>query len=141
MQNKLHYAVHGQTAAEVIVDRADHQKENMGLTHWEGAPHGKIHKYDVSLAKNYRSEFELAQMQRIVSAYLDMAELQPMRRIPMTMQDWEERLSGLLDSGIETFCRMQARCLQKSPRHMPKANSRNTASCRIGCLRAILTAC
>ena len=61
----------------------------MGLTSWDGAPHGKIHKYDVSIAKNYLSEFELAQMQRIVSAYLDMAELQAMRRIPMTMQDWE----------------------------------------------------
>lgn len=95
VQNKLHYAVHGQTAAEVIVDRADHQKENMGLTHWEGTPQGKIHQYDVSVAKNYLSEFELAQMQRIVSAYLDMAELQAMRRIPMTMQDWEERLRGL----------------------------------------------
>lgn len=96
MQNKLHYAVHGQTAAEVIVDRADHQKENMGLTHWEGAPHGKIHKYDVSIAKNYLSEFELAQMERIVSAYLDMAELQAMRKIPMTMEDWEKRLAGFL---------------------------------------------
>jgi len=91
VQNKLHFAIHGQTAAEVIVDRANHQKENMGLTHWEGAPHGKIHRYDVSVAKNYLSEFEMAQMQRIVSAYLDMAELQAMRRIPMTMQDWEER--------------------------------------------------
>lgn len=96
VQNKLHYAIHGQTAAEVIVDRADHQKENMGLTHWEGAPKGKIHKYGVSVAKNYLSEFELAQMQRIVSAYLDMAEVQTMRRIPMTMADWEERLTGFL---------------------------------------------
>ncbi len=96
VQNKLHYAIHGQTAAEVIADRADHQKDNMGLTHWEGAPHGKIHKYDVSIAKNYLAEFELAQMQRIVSAYLDMAELQAMRRMPMTMQDWEERLGGFL---------------------------------------------
>lgn len=96
VQNKLHFAIHGQTAAEVIVDRADHQKDNMGRAHWEGAPHGKIHKYDVSVAKNYLSEFELAQMQRIVSAYLDMAELQAMRRIPMTMQDWEERLGGFL---------------------------------------------
>ncbi len=96
VQNKLHYAIHGQTAAEVIVDRADHQKENMGLTHWEGAPKEKIHKYDISVAKNYLSEFELAQMQRIVSAYLDMAEVQAMRRIPMTMADWEERLSGFL---------------------------------------------
>ena len=96
VQNKLHYAIHGQTAAEVVVERADHEKANMGLTHWEGAPHGKIHKYDVSVAKNYLSAFELAQMQRIVSAYLDMAELQAMRRIPMTMQDWEERLGGFL---------------------------------------------
>lgn len=96
VQNKLHYAIHGQTAAEVIVDRADHQKENMGLTNWEGAPKGKIHKYDVSIAKNYLSEFELAQMGRIVSAYLDMAEVQAMRRIPMTMADWEERLGGFL---------------------------------------------
>ncbi len=96
VQNKLHYAIHGQTAAEVIVDRADHQKENMGLASWEGAPQRKIHRYDVSIAKNYLSEFELAQMQRIVSAYLDMAELQAMRRIPMTMADWEERLGGFL---------------------------------------------
>lgn len=96
VQNKLHYAIHGQTAAEVIVDRADHRKENMGLTHWEGAPHGKIHKYDVSIAKNYLNEFELAQMERIVSAYLDMAELQAMRKIPMTMEDWEKRLAGFL---------------------------------------------
>ena len=96
VQNKLHYAIHGQTAAEVIVDRADHQKENMGLASWEGSPQGKIHKYDVAIAKNYLAEFEMAQMQRIVSAYLDMAELQAMRRIPMTMQDWEDRLGGFL---------------------------------------------
>jgi hypothetical protein len=96
VQNKLHYAIHGQTAAEVIVDRADHRKDNMGLTHWEGAPHGKIHRYDVAIAKNYLSEFELAQMQRIVSAYLDMAEFQAMRKIPMTMEDWEKRLAGFL---------------------------------------------
>jgi hypothetical protein len=96
VRNKMHYAIHGQTAAEVIVDRADYQKENMGLTNWEGAPSGKIHKYDVSIAKNYLSGFELEQMQRIVSAYLDMAELQAMRRMPMTMADWEQRLSGFL---------------------------------------------
>ncbi len=96
VQNKMHYSIPGQTAAEVIVERADHQKENMGLTSWEGAPQGKIHKYDVSIAKNYLTEFELEQMQRIVSAYLDMAELHAMRRIPMTMADWEERLGGFL---------------------------------------------
>jgi hypothetical protein len=96
VQNKMHYSIHGQTAAEVIVDRADHRKENMGLTSWEGAPQGKIHKYDASIAKNYLTGFELEQMQRIVSAYLDMAELHAMRRIPMTMADWEERLGGFL---------------------------------------------
>ncbi|MFH1846937.1 MAG: virulence RhuM family protein [Candidatus Omnitrophota bacterium] len=96
VQNKMHYAVHGNTAAEVIVDRADHKKRNMGLTNWDGTPKGKIHKYDVSIAKNYLSEFELGQMQRIVSAYLDMAEMQAMRKIPMTMEDWEKRLGGFL---------------------------------------------
>ena len=96
VQNKMHFAIHGQTASEVIVNRADHQKNTMGLTHWHGAPEGKIHKYDVVIAKNYLSEFELAQMQRIVSAYLDMAEMQALRKIPMTMADWEERLSGFL---------------------------------------------
>jgi hypothetical protein len=96
VQNKLHYAIHGQTAAEVIVGRADHRKKQMGLTSWEGAPKSKIHKYDVIIAKNYLSGFELAQMQRIVSAYLDMAEMQAMRRIPMTMEDWEKRLAGFL---------------------------------------------
>jgi hypothetical protein len=96
VQNKLHYAIHGNTAAEVIVGRADHRRENMGLTSWEGAPTGKIHRYDVSVAKNYLSEYELGQMQRIVSAYLDMAEIQAVRRIPMTMADWESRLAGFL---------------------------------------------
>jgi hypothetical protein len=97
VQNKMHYAVHGQTAAEIIVTRANHRKENMGLTTWEGAPREKVHQYDVSVAKNYLSGFELDQMQRIVSAYLDMAEVQAMRRIPMTMADWEERLSRFLE--------------------------------------------
>lgn len=92
----MHYAVHGSTAAEIIVDRADHKKKNMGLTSWEGSPKEKIHKYDVTVAKNYLSEFELGQMQRIVSAYLDMAEMQAMRKIPMTMEDWEKRLGGFL---------------------------------------------
>lgn len=96
VQNKVHFAVHGQTAAEVIVDRADHQKQHMGLTTWEGAPKGKIHKYDVSIAKNYLNEYEMGQMERIVNAYLDMAEMQAQRRIPMTMADWENRLSGFL---------------------------------------------
>lgn len=96
IQNKLHYSVHGQTAAEVIYNRANSEKEHMGLTNWDGYPHGKIHKSDVSVAKNYLKESELKQLSRIVSAYLDMAETQAERHIPMTMEDWETRLNGFL---------------------------------------------
>ncbi|MEA4836086.1 MAG: virulence RhuM family protein [Anaeromusa sp.] len=96
VQNKLHYSVHGQTAAEVVYHRADAAKENMGLTSWDGSPQGKIHKSDVSVAKNYLTDQEMRQLARIVSAYLDMAEAQAERRIPMTMADWETRLNGFL---------------------------------------------
>ena len=96
VQNKLHYAVSGNTAAEIIYNRANHKKEHMGLTSWEGAPNSKIHKYDVVIAKNYLSEKEISKLGRLVSAYLDLAEMQAMRHIPMTMSDWEERLNGFL---------------------------------------------
>jgi hypothetical protein len=96
VQNKMHFSVHGQTAAELIYTRADASKENMGLISWDGSPESKIHKYDVSIAKNYLSENELQQLQRIVSAYLDMAEMQALRQIPMTMEDWEKRLNRFL---------------------------------------------
>ena len=96
VQNKLHYAVSGNTAAEIIYNRANHNKEHMGLTSWEGAPSSKIHKYDVVIAKNYLTEDELSKLERLVSAYLDLAEMQAMRHIPMTMADWEERLNGFL---------------------------------------------
>ncbi|WP_165046329.1 virulence RhuM family protein [Adlercreutzia sp. ZJ138] len=96
VQNKMHYSVHGNTAAEVIYDRADATKEHMGLTNWEGAPHGKIHKYDVTIAKNYLTGEELAKLERIVESYLDYAEVQAMRHIPMTMEDWEMRLNRFL---------------------------------------------
>ena len=96
VQNKMHYSVHGHTAAELIYQRADADKEHMGLTTWEGAPTGKIHKYDVTVAKNYLTEEELQTLGRIVSAYLDLAEIQAMRHIPMTMEDWEKRLNGFL---------------------------------------------
>lgn len=96
VQNKMHYSVHGNTAAEVIYNRADAEKEHMGLTNWEGAPHGKIHKYDVSVAKNYLTSEELAKLERIVESYLDFAEYQAMRHIPMMMEDWEERLDRFL---------------------------------------------
>lgn len=98
VQNKLHWAIHGQTAAEVIVNRADHQQENMGLTTWKDAPAGKIQKFDVSVAKNYLSEKEMQQLQRLVSAYLDIAEDMATRQIPMTMEDWESRLNKFIEA-------------------------------------------
>ena len=96
IQNKLHWAIHGQTAAEVVYDRANAEKRDMGLTSWKDAPHGKIQKFDVSVAKNYLTENEIAQLGRLVSAYLDMAEDMTLRQIPMTMQDWETRLNRFI---------------------------------------------
>ena len=96
VQNKLHWAIHGQTAAEVIVSRSSAEKTHMGLTTWQDAPHGKIQKFDVSVAKNYLTDTELAQLQRLVNAYLDIAEDMAQRNIPMTMADWEERLNRFI---------------------------------------------
>ena len=96
VQNKLHYSIHGYTAAEVIKNRADSDKENMGLSTWKDAPKGKIQKFDVVVAKNYLTEKELAGLQRIVSAYLDIAEDMAERNIPMTMADWEKRLDKFI---------------------------------------------
>jgi hypothetical protein len=98
VQNKLHWAIHGQTAAEVILNRADSEKQNMGLTTWKDAPAGKIQKFDVVVAKNYLTEHEMAQLQRLVSAYLDVAEDMALRKIPMTMQDWETRLNRFIEA-------------------------------------------
>ena len=98
VQNKMHYAIHGNTAAEVIYNRADAEKEHMGLTSWEDAPDGKIQKYDVAVAKNYLTEGELQSLGRIVSAYLDLAEDMASRHIPMTMQDWASRLDIFLQA-------------------------------------------
>jgi hypothetical protein len=97
VQNKLHWAVHRHTAAEVIVARADAARQHMGLTSWESAPRGKIVKSDVSIAKNYLSTEELAYLERIVSLYLDFGELQAVRKIPMSMVDWAKRLDGFLE--------------------------------------------
>ena len=96
VQNKMHYATHGHTAAELIVDRADHRKEHMGLTSWKNAPDGKIVKSDVSVAKNYLYHDELAEMNEIVTMYLDYATRQARRRIPMTMEDWANKLNAFL---------------------------------------------
>ena len=98
VQNKLHWAIHGHTAAEVIYHRADSDQINMGLTSWKDAPQGKIHKFDVIVAKNYLTESEMAQLTRLVNAYLDVAEDMAQRKIPMTMQDWETRLNRFIEA-------------------------------------------
>ncbi len=97
VQNKLHWAIHRHTAAELIVERANAEKPHMGLTSWEQYPNGKIQKYDVSIAKNYLSREELQALERIVTMYLDYAEYQAGRHIPMTMQDWSQRLNRFLE--------------------------------------------
>jgi hypothetical protein len=101
VQNKLHYAIHGNTAAEVIVKRADHQKENMGLTTWKKAPDGKIIKSDVSIAKNYLNQKEIKSLNRIVTMYLDYAEHQAEKGIPMTMKDWAQKMDVFLQFNNE----------------------------------------
>ena len=98
VQNKLHWAIHGKTAAEIVYDRADAEKKNMGLTTWKDAPLGKIQKFDVAVAKNYLTEHEMAQLARLVNAYLDVAEDMAQRKIPMTMQDWETRLNRFIEA-------------------------------------------
>lgn len=95
----MHYAVHRHTAAELIVERANAQKEHMGLTTWENAPDGKIVKPDVSIAKNYLKQTELEDMGRLVNAVLDMAERMAKRHIPMTMEDWAKRIGLILEAG------------------------------------------
>ena len=97
VQNKMHYAVHGHTAAELIVERADSEKQNMGLTTWTDAPNGKIIKSDVVVAKNYLTDEELKQLNRMVTSYLDFAEDMAERKIPLTMQDWETRLNSFIE--------------------------------------------
>ncbi|UTC83537.1 virulence RhuM family protein [Treponema denticola] len=97
VQNKMHFAVHGHTAAEVIYERADSTQPHMGLTTWQDAPDGKIKKSDVIIAKNYLSETELSQLNRMVTSYLDFAENMALRKIPLTMQDWETRLTGFIE--------------------------------------------
>ena len=93
----MHYAVHGHTAAELIMERADHTKEHMGLTTWADAPEGKIKKSDDTVAKNYLSQDEMKQLNRMVTAYLDFAENMTLRHIPLTMQDWEKRLNSFIE--------------------------------------------
>jgi len=101
VQNKLHFAIHGHTAAELIMDRASHTKDNMGLTTWKNAPNGKIIKSDVSIAKNYLSQLELTDLNQIVTMYLDYAERQAKKQIPMTMEDWASKLDVFLEFNDE----------------------------------------
>ena len=97
VQNKMHFAVHGHTAAELIMDRANSENEHMGLTAWQDAPDGKIKITDVTVAKNYLTEFEMEQLNRMVSSYLDFAESMTKRKIPLSMQDWEIRLNAFIE--------------------------------------------
>ena len=109
VQNKLHFAIHGSTAAEVIMQRADAEKEHMGLTSWKNAPHGKIVRADVSVAKNYLSLIELDDLNQIVAMYLDYAERQAKKQIPMTMEDWAKKLDAFLQFNDEAVLQDKGR--------------------------------
>ena len=130
VQNKMHFAVHGHTAAELIMERADATKEHMGLTTWKDAPDGKSLKTDVSVAKNYLSEPEIEQLNRLVTAYLDYAESMAMRHIPVTMQDWEKRLNTFIQMFEYGILQDAGKVTAESPNSMRKANLKNTASCK-----------
>jgi hypothetical protein len=139
VRNKLHWAIHGHTAAEVIYRRADAEKQRMGLTSWQDAPDGKIIRADVAIAKNYLTEEELQSFSRIVNAYLDIAEDMAQRKIPMTMENWEKRRTSSCWRRTARFCLTRARLPMKLQLPMPKASLRNTGWCRIGCSGRILT--
>lgn len=113
VQNKLHYAIHKHTAAEIIVERANHKKDNMGLTTWQNAPNGKVVKKDVSIAKNYLSKEEMQDLNQFVSMYLDYAERQARRRIPMTMEDWAKRLDVFLELNEEEILKDKGKVTAK----------------------------
>ena len=121
VQNKIHYAVHGHTAAELIVERANAEKEHMGLTTWENAPDGKIVKPDVSIAKNYLKETELADMGRLVNAVLDMAERMATRHIPMTMEDWAKRIDMILEAGGDAILDNAGRITSEFAKHFAES--------------------
>jgi hypothetical protein len=122
VQNKLHYAVTHQTAAEIICSRADSKKLNMGLATWKNAPDGDIRKPDVSVAKNHLSQEEIKNLNEIVTMYLDYAERQAKRGQVMYMKDWVEKLNAFSSSTKRMFCKTRAKLLLKSPRHLTRAN-------------------
>lgn len=139
VQNKMHYAVHGNTAAEVIVARADHTKEHMGLTSWHNAPNGKVVKADVSIAKNYLSVDEMQELNEIVTMYLDYATRQARRHIPMTMTDWLPSWMRFCNSMMLKFCRTRERLLPQSLKLLQKVNLSSIGLSKTVCIRAILT--
>lgn len=138
VQNKLHFAIHGKTAAELIIDRANAEKENMGLTTWRNAPKGKILKSDVSVAKNYLSVEEMDSLNRIVTMYLDYAENQAKRKIPMTMEDWTNKLNAFLQFNEYEILNNLGRLQQKLQKLLLRASMKNIELYRIDCLKAIL---
>lgn len=135
----MHYAVHGHTAAELIVNRADAEKEHMGLTTWENAPDGKIVKTDVSIAKNYLKGVELEDMGRLVNAVLDMAERMAKRHIPMTMEDWAKRIDIILEAGGDAILSDAGKVTAEFAKNLLKPNLRNTVSFKTVCLARIST--
>ncbi len=139
VQNKMHYAVHGGTAAEVIMARADHTKEHMGLTSWKNAPDGKIVKADVSVAKNYLSMDEMQELNEIVTMYLDYATRQARRHIPMTMADWPPSWTLFCNSMMQRFCKIREKSPLPLQKPLPKASLSSTVSFRISYIRVTLT--
>lgn len=139
VQNKMHFAVHRHTAAELIVERADANKEHMGLTTWENAPDGKILKTDVTVAKNYLSEQEMHYLERIVSLYLDYAELQAERKIPMSMEDWAKRLDGFLEFNGNELLTGPGKISAEQAKLHAETEYESIGLSRIACTKAILT--
>jgi hypothetical protein len=139
VQNKLHWAVTGKTAAEIIAERADAGQPAMGLTTWKNAPSGKVVKSDVSVAKNYLVETEIKELERIVSMYLDYAENQAARQVPMKMTDWVQKPTRFSRSTSTRFSAMRGECLPRSPSDSPRRSTTGSASPRIGSSRATLS--
>lgn len=135
----MHYAVHGNTAAEVIVARADHTKEHMGLTSWRNAPDGKIVKADVSIAKNYLSKGEIQELNEIVTMYLDYATRQARRHIPMTMADWASKLDAFLQFNDAEVLQNKGKVTAAIAKPLRKVNLSSTVSFKIVCIKVILT--
>ena len=129
----MHYAIHGHTAAELIVERADSTKKHMGLTTWQDAPDGKIKRSDVIIAKNYLTEFELSQLNRMVTSYLDFAENMANRKIPLQCRIGKHDLTHLLKCLNTGYFPMPEKFLRKLPSFMPKQNLKNIALFRTGC--------